>query len=240
MDYILRGAFLVVLLVCATDMYIKTRALIRETHWYGIAYVGLALSAFVILFVTLHFAAIAFLGAFLLLLSGRAGLQSLKSCSIRDYLTNLYTRLYFFEEWFPREAKRQKRAGGSIAFAVLDVDGLKRVNDEEGHTAGDKLLVRLSQAVLANIRAEDIAVRFGGDEILLAFPGGNEEGARKALQRIAEILEDISFSFGVGVWEGKGKPENAIRQADHRMYEEKRRKKENTAEPFSSLSSLAD
>jgi len=177
-------------------------------------------------------------GLFLLFLGGRAGLQSLKRSSIRDHLTNLYTRWYFFEEWLPREVKRQKRTGGIIAFAMLDVDGLKKVNDEKGHVAGDRVLGRFAQAVLENIRGGDIAVRFGGDEVLLAFPGEGEESAWKVLERIARSLGDLSFSFGVSVWDGRGEPEEAIREADHRMYREKRKKQGNSENPSVSFLSI--
>jgi diguanylate cyclase (GGDEF)-like protein len=193
---VLRGTFFIALAAVAIDTYYRIRVLIRETHCHASTYGGLAIASLGIIYSPFPLAASTFVGLFLLFLGGRAGLQSLKRSSIRDHLTNLYTRWYFFEEWLPREVKRQERIGGTIAFAMLDVDGLKKVNDEKGHAAGDGVLERFAQAVLANIRGEDIAVRFGGDEVLLAFPGGGEEGARKALEHIARSLGDLSFSFG--------------------------------------------
>ena len=90
--------------------------------------------------------------------------RHLENASVRDRLVGLYSRNYsfFFEEWLPREMKRDERMKGRIAFAVLDVDGLKRVNGKNGHAAGDRLLERLARAAPGNIRGGDIAARFGG------------------------------------------------------------------------------
>ncbi|MBC7218397.1 MAG: diguanylate cyclase, partial [Candidatus Caldatribacterium sp.] len=223
--YLLRIAFLAALLFVALHSYFKTKFLVRERVWYLAFYGGLALASLGILIAPFPEAFLLFAGLSLFLFGVGGIVRYFKRSSIRDYLTGLYSRVYFFEEWLPREVKRQNRSGGSIAFAMIDIDGLKRVNDQSGHHAGDRLLQRFASVVLCSIRREDAAVRFGGDEILLAFPGGQEEGVRKALRRIEEALPDIPFSWGVSVWEGKGDPEEAIRTADCRMYERKRAKK---------------
>lgn len=237
MELILRVAFLVALFVVAFHSYAKTRYLIRRKHWHFVFYAGLGISSLGIAFAPFLPALTTFLGLSFLLLGVGGIVRYLKRFSIRDHLTNLYTRPYFFEEWLPREVKRAGRTGGTIAFAMLDVDGFKRINDERGHAAGDRLLERLAQAILENIRSGDIAVRFGGDEILLAFPGGQEESARKALERIARALDGISFSSGISVWKGDAEPEAVIREADHRMYEEKRKKSWESAPSRSSYRS---
>lgn len=225
MECFLRGAFLVAFFIVALHSYFATRFLVRERGWYFVFYGGLAVISFGVLVAPLPAAFALFTGLSFLLLGVGGIVRHLKRFSVRDHLTGLYSRTYFFEEWLPREVKRQERIGGTIAFVMIDVDGLKRVNDEKGHHAGDELLQTLAISILRNIRGGDIAVRFGGDEILLAFPGGTEEGAIKAVKRIEGTLQGVSFSFGIGVWSGKGNPEEAIRVADHEMYISKRSKK---------------
>lgn len=234
MVLVLRMVFLLALAFVAFHSFEKTRYLIREKHWYLFFYAGLGIASLGIVFAPFPSALTTFLGLSLLLLGVGGIVRHLKHLSIRDHLTNLYTRSYFFEEWLPREVKRQSRTRGTIAFAMLDLDGLKAVNDTKGHAAGDRLLVRFAWEILRNIRGGDLAVRFGGDEVLLAFPGGGEESAQNAIARIAHALGDLSFSFGVSVWDGQRDPEEAIREADHRMYEAKRRRQGNSTRSFPS------
>jgi len=198
-----------------------------QRFWYLAFYGGLFLASLGVLFAPFPQAVYLFAGLSLLLFGVGGIVRCLKRSSVRDYLTGLYSRIFFFEEWLPREVKRQKRSRGSIAFAMLDVDGLKDINDAKGHHAGDELLKTFARVISENIRGEDIAVRFGGDEVLLAFPGGTKEGAIKALERIAEALSrfPFSFSFGVSEWKGEGEVEEAIKVADQRMYEAKKAKR---------------
>lgn len=226
MEHYVRLTFLAAFLAVALHSYLATQFLVRERFWYLAFYGGLFLASLGVLFAPFPQAVCLFAGLSLLLFGVGGVVRCLKRSSVRDYLTGLYSRTFFFEEWLPREVKRQKRSGGSIAFAMLDVDGLKEVNDTRGHHAGDELLKTLARVILENIRGEDIAVRFGGDEVLLAFPGGTEEGATRALERIAGALSrfPFSFSFGVSEWEGEGDVEEAIKVADQKMYKAKKAK----------------
>lgn len=64
--------------------------------------------------------------------------KRLKEIAIKDYLTGLYTRYYFFEEWLPREMERQKRKSGKgISFLIIDLDDFKTINDKYSHRMGD-------------------------------------------------------------------------------------------------------
>jgi diguanylate cyclase (GGDEF)-like protein len=230
MEYCIRLAFLVAFCTVALHSYFATQFLVRK-RFRGSGILLSTAGFFLLLWEC-------FLPPFLRLCTSLRGyrffflewggiVRCLKRSSVRDYLTGLYSRIFFFEEWLPREVKRQKRSRGSIAFAMLDVDGLKDINDAKGHHAGDELLKTFARVISENIRGEDIAVRFGGDEVLLAFPGGTKEGAIKALERIAEALSrfPFSFSFGVSEWKGEGEVEEAIKVADQRMYEAKKAKR---------------
>src|SRR3989442_12033076 len=79
-----------------------------------------------------------------------------------DPLTGLanYSRLL---EVFDAEAKRSKRTGRPFALLLLDLDGLKKINDAHGHLAGSRALCRLSNVLRLHCRAIDIAARHGGD-----------------------------------------------------------------------------
>ncbi|BER92462.1 MAG: hypothetical protein PWP60_289 [Candidatus Atribacteria bacterium] len=222
-----RAGLLAVLFVVAVHSYLTTKFLIQRKVWYFTFYAGLALASSGILIAPPVPALLLFAGLFLFLLGVGMIVRHLKYFSTRDYLTGLYLRTYFFEEWLPREVSRQRRIGGSIAFAMLDIDDMKKTNDEKGHRAGDELLKEVASVILQNIRKADVAVRFGGDELLLAFPGEREEGAIKALERIRKALPGVSFSFGVSVWDDSRDPEKAIEVADQRMYELKKVKKSN-------------
>jgi len=157
-------------------------------------------------------------------------LDEIRIKSIRDHLTGLYTRNYFFDEWLPIEINRQSRKeDGKIAFLFLDVDNMKRINDKYGHVVGDRILSHVAEVIKSSIRKSDAAVRMGGDEILVALPEVDEKMALKIASRIAENLSkyeglDISISFGSAVWRKGEDVEKVINLADRKMYEMKRSK----------------
>ena len=159
-------------------------------------------------------------------------LDEIRTKSIKDHLTGLYTRSYFFDEWLPAEVSRQSRKkDGKIAFLFLDVDNMKKINDKHGHAVGDRVLSHIARIVKSSIRKSDIAVRMGGDEILVAFPETDGQMALKIAERIAENISkcrykdlDVSISFGLAIWR-KGKDvEKVISLADRKMYEMKKSK----------------
>jgi len=87
-----------------------------------------------------------------------------------DELTAAWTRRAGLE-MLDRELVRAERSGGWLTLAFLDVDGLKRVNDDRGHAAGDELLRTLAKTVAAHVRAYDLLIRYGGDEFLCVASG---------------------------------------------------------------------
>ncbi len=157
-------------------------------------------------------------------------LDEIRAKSIRDHLTGLYTRNYFFDEWLPIEINRQSRKeDGKIAFLFLDVDNMKKINDKYGHVTGDKILSHVAKVIMESIRKSDAAVRMGGDEILVALPDVGEKTALSISRRISNNLStceglDISLSFGIAVWRKGEDVEKVISLADRKMYEMKRSK----------------
>src|SRR5207253_692042 len=96
---------------------------------------------------------------------------------------------------------RGSRTGSKLVLAFVDVDGLKAVNDSQGHLAGDALLRLLGETLRANVRPYDVIVRYGGDELLCAMSNLGVPEARARFEKIAAALAaadaDHSITFGL-------------------------------------------
>ncbi len=160
--------------------------------------------------------------------------EKLRSQSIRDPLTNLYNRRYL-EETLDRELKRAARYSRPLGILMLDIDHFKEYNDRYGHEAGDIVLYELGKFFQSQIRAEDIACRYGGEEFILVLTESNlldsmqraeliREGAcRIALHYRGKILEPIRISGGVASFPEHGLViPDLIRAADQALYGAKR------------------
>jgi diguanylate cyclase (GGDEF)-like protein len=150
----------------------------------------------------------------------------LQESAARDKLTGLYNRR-LFEEQFEAAVARSLRTREELALLVVDLDGLKRINDVSGHLAGDLALRTLADALTATIRATDVACRLGGDEFGVILPGSTAEDAVKIAERAQETLARIgqgqfSFSGGIArVTPGQSSAENVYRSADLAAYRAK-------------------
>lgn len=143
----------------------------------------------------------------------------LEKLSYRDMLTGLYNRNRYIERL---EAYKQVQ-DQQIGAIYIDLNGLKKVNDEQGHRAGDELIVRAAGAI-AGIFAED-AYRVGGDEfVVILLDVSREDFARKTEQLRRQMQENsVDASIG-GVWQASTENlENLLRRADENMYKEKKR-----------------
>ena len=143
----------------------------------------------------------------------------LEKLSYRDMLTGLYNRNRYIERL---EAYKQVQ-DQQIGAIYIDLNGLKKVNDEQGHRAGDELIVRAA-GTIAGIFAED-AYRVGGDEfVAILLDVSREEFARKTEQLRRQMQENsVDASIG-GVWQASTENlEDLLRRADENMYREKKR-----------------
>lgn len=143
----------------------------------------------------------------------------LEKLSYRDMLTGLYNRNRYIERL---EAYKQVQ-DQQIGAIYIDLNGLKKVNDEQGHRAGDELIMRAA-GTIAGIFAED-AYRVGGDEfVVILLDVSREDFARKTEQLRRQMQEnDVDASIG-GVWQASTENlENLLRRADENMYREKKR-----------------
>ena len=105
-----------------------------------------------------------------------------------DDLTGAHRR-GFGEDLFRAEIHRARRSGAPLALVIVDVDGLKEVNDREGHLAGDALLQDLVAAIRAYVRPYEPIVRLGGDEFAFTIAGVDRTGAE---ERCAAICADLA------------------------------------------------
>jgi len=98
-----------------------------------------------------------------------------------------------------REIERARRTASLLAVAYVDVVGLKGVNDEHGHSAGDALLQRAVRAIRTHLRSYDLIVRHGGDEFLCVMSGATIELARQRFDAIQAALADDPDPAGIKV-----------------------------------------
>jgi diguanylate cyclase (GGDEF)-like protein/PAS domain S-box-containing protein len=115
--------------------------------------------------------------------------------SIRDALTGLFNRRYM-ETTVERELRQAARQRESIGFIMMDVDHFKDFNDTYGHGAGDLLLTALGEYLQANIRASDIACRYGGDEFVLILPQASVTDTYERAEQMRLDVKKIAVEFG--------------------------------------------
>jgi len=128
------------------------------------------------------------------------------------------------------EIQRSRRTKRAFAVLLLDLDGLKSINDRYGHLVGSRALRRLADVLRVHCRSIDTAARYGGDEFALVLPEAGEGPARRVARRICERLADdglepqLSVSVGVAVYPTDGKTiEKLLNAADQALYRMKSR-----------------
>jgi diguanylate cyclase (GGDEF)-like protein len=148
----------------------------------------------------------------------------LARASRSDPLTGCLNRRGF-EERLAKEVQRAKRDGVSFALVVLDLDDFKRVNDEQGHAAGDALLIEIVISLGEVTRGMDTIGRLGGDEFALLFPGATCERLRPIEQRVHQAMAPCApCSLGTACFPDHGSTaDELLNRADQRMYRSKGR-----------------
>ncbi len=142
--------------------------------------------------------------------------------AVTDELTGLYNRYYMREE-LRRMTAHATRRDGSFAIISLDVDGLKSINDSQGHPAGDAVLRGIADGLRAVLRTEDVPVRTGGDEFVVLLPEADRTEAVKVAYRIRQRVAALGtgISTGIAVWRRGMDPDDALREADQELYRAK-------------------
>ncbi len=152
-----------------------------------------------------------------------------RALAVSDPLTGLANYRLLLER-LDSEIKRYLRDGPPFSVLLLDLDGLKKINDEHGHLVGSLALCRIAEVLLLSCRAVDTAARYGGDEFAVVLPGTSSEHAKRVAQRIAERLKEdletpkLSASIGIAEYPRDGSTiEHMLSAADRALYDEKRR-----------------
>jgi diguanylate cyclase (GGDEF)-like protein len=152
--------------------------------------------------------------------------EQTRELAMRDQLTGLYNRRAF-EERLDEERARVARTGEPLALLVIDLDGLKGINDAGGHLAGDEALRLAAEALRSSIRLSDLPCRPGGDEFAVILPGAGLDAALGVAERARRRLNELSggrfrFSGGAAVDAGIGIPTDELyRTADDAAYRAK-------------------
>ena len=121
--------------------------------------------------------------------------EFMATAAIKDELTNLFVR-DVFSAILAKEVNEFKRIQSELCLLMIDVDDFKQVNDNYGHSAGDTVLQKIGETVLANIREMDTAARYGGEEISIIMPDSCIDDALKIAERLRSKVEKLVFDFG--------------------------------------------
>ncbi|TLN17666.1 diguanylate cyclase, partial [bacterium] len=157
--------------------------------------------------------------------------ERLRYQSTHDTMTSLFNRAFFdeaIENYDPRVSP-------PASIIIVDVDGLKEVNDQDGHKAGDRLIQKVAKILIESFRVKDIIARIGGDEFAILLYDTDEVQLHQAIIRLRRNLEEananlpleqqVSFSIGGATAGLTRELSQALMVADMRMYRQKRRKK---------------
>lgn len=141
-----------------------------------------------------------------------------------DELTSLLNRKGF-EKRLKEVVARAKRFGGDTSVVYFDINGLKGVNDESGHQAGDELIKRTAEVLQSSTRETDIVARLGGDEMVAILTGTNVEDATKVWEKMELQFKAKNVKIAAGIAQiDTATPQTvdeSLRLADAAMYKAK-------------------
>jgi len=147
--------------------------------------------------------------------------ETLRAQSIRDPLTGLFNRRYM-EESLERELHRSIRKKAPLTVMMVDVDHFKRFNDTFGHEAGDAVLREVARVFRSQLRADDIACRYGGEEFTLILPEAPLEVVRERAEQLRQavkntqvqergrVLDQVTISVGIASYPQHGTTADAL------------------------------
>jgi diguanylate cyclase (GGDEF)-like protein/putative nucleotidyltransferase with HDIG domain len=152
-------------------------------------------------------------------------LERLERAALTDNLTGMRNHRAFHED-LAREIERRNRTGANFAIAMIDLNGLKKINDTHGHQAGDARIRAAAECLEESVRGSDTGYRTGGDEFMVLLPDARAWGALTFAHRLHATAAAANVSVAVGITESTRTEsrDTLIRQADLALYEAKRSK----------------
>lgn len=158
--------------------------------------------------------------------------NKLNDLAVKDHLTGLYNRRYFYEN-IEKEIVKAKRIGYSISLIMIDLNDFKKVNDSLGHEEGDRLLKGFGNICQQLLRKDfDFVIRFGGDEFIIVLLDCIGKGALEVAMRLDHSFKEMTdiTSLAYGIVEIKHdnedmKIKNYLKMADEKMYYHKNSKR---------------
>ncbi|MDI3477829.1 MAG: hypothetical protein PWQ59_1354 [Thermoanaerobacterium sp.] len=150
--------------------------------------------------------------------------------ALTDAVTGLYNRNYW--EQIISDVTLHPRTQ-NFSLILIDVDNLKEINDTYGHTAGDKVIETVGQAIKKCIRKEDAGLRYGGDEFIILLFNQDKKAAYRVIERIRKEISELAAGQGMNIQISAGAAYydclrnmgDIIKMADRDLYKEKRVKK---------------
>ncbi|MBU0719458.1 MAG: diguanylate cyclase, partial [Planctomycetes bacterium] len=158
--------------------------------------------------------------------------RQLRELAARDPLTGLYNRRHF-NEVLKRSMSEALRYDNGLSCLMIDLDDFKAVNDAFGHQVGDEVLVLMASTITSQLRAADVAARYGGDEFVVLLPQTETDQARVLGERIMErfsenigmCLPKVRASLSVGIasvqLQRAFSADSLLRAADRALYSAK-------------------
>lgn len=158
--------------------------------------------------------------------------RKLRRLATIDPLTGLFNRSHG-SELAEKEIGRFQREGHPVSFMLLDVDHFKLINDRYGHEMGDRVLAKIGQLILAQLRTQDLVARWGGEEFLIILPTTSIDSALSSAERVRDALcsydwkaidgvaMDVTISVGVSEFCEGDDIASVIRRADQALYRSK-------------------
>jgi diguanylate cyclase len=149
-------------------------------------------------------------------------LEKLHRLALTDELTGLANRRSW-NDHLEHALARARRSGAPLSLVVLDLNGFKQVNDEQGHAAGDRLLRTVSACWSSVLRDSDILGRIGGDEFAVILDQADASVAARIAERLAASLPAgaVTAASGTATWNRREDAEGLLSRADSAMYEQK-------------------
>lgn len=159
----------------------------------------------------------------------QAKIHEVEKLAEKDPLTGVYNRSRF-DKALRQEWERASRYGSALSLIIMDIDLFKQVNDQYGHTMGDKVLIGVAKLIQQNIRENDLLSRWGGEEFAIVAPDSGRDAAVSLAEKLRRLLQQtclhnditVTGSFGVAQFDGSENVDSLIRRADEALYRAKR------------------